>query len=138
MTDEDLQPLPVQSPEAKPFWEAATEEKLLIQKCSECGQHVWHPRTACPYCLSDELDWTQSEGNGHLYTYSVVHHPPTDAWEDKVPYTTAIVYLPPEDVYIFTQIIDVDPDEVQVGMDVSLTFDHITEDITLPKFTPAE
>ena len=30
-------PVPVVNPWAKPFWDAAREEKLVIQHCQDCG-----------------------------------------------------------------------------------------------------
>ncbi|MBU3915867.1 hypothetical protein KKA14_10065, partial [bacterium] len=52
-------PLPVVNPWAKPFWDAAKEEKLTYQKCKDCGKNIFYPRIACPECFSDNLEWTE-------------------------------------------------------------------------------
>ena len=36
-----------------------------------------------------------------------------------------------------TTLVNVDPDEIRVGMRVKVHFDDITDDHTLPKFEPA-
>ena len=41
-------PVPVVNPWAKPFWDAAREEKLVIQHCQDCGANIFYPRIACP------------------------------------------------------------------------------------------
>lgn len=41
-------PVPIVNTWAQPFWDAAKEERLIIQQCSDCGKHVFYPRIACP------------------------------------------------------------------------------------------
>ena len=50
-------PIPDVNPWAKPFWEAARENKLIIQKCLDCNKHVFYPRLVCPHCFSENLEW---------------------------------------------------------------------------------
>lgn len=137
MTVEKELPEPSLAGEAAPYWEAAKEEVLKIQRCEECEEHVFPPRCACPYCLSPALAWTEASGRGTVYTYSTVHHPPNAAWDDDVPYTLAIVHLE-EDAYLFTELVNCAPDDVALELPVTVTFDHLTPDVTLPKFEPAE
>lgn len=120
-----------------PYWEAARDERLLIQQCTACDEHVFPPRCVCPYCLEPALDWVETSGEGTVYTYSTVYHPPHPAWEDDVPYTLAIVELE-EGAYIFTVLENVEPEAVESGVPVSVTFDHVTDEVTLPLFEPAE
>jgi len=37
---------------------------------------------------------------------------------------------------MMTNIVDCDPQDVKIGMEVEVVFDDITEDVTLPKFKP--
>ena len=57
---------------------------------------------------------------------------------DDVPYITALVELD-EGVLVPTNIVGVDPEpnNVTIGMPVEVVFEKISEEITLPKFTPA-
>jgi uncharacterized OB-fold protein len=38
---------------------------------------------------------------------------------------------------MMTNIVDCDPESVTIGMAVTVTFDDVTEEVTLPKFRPA-
>jgi hypothetical protein len=38
---------------------------------------------------------------------------------------------------MMTNIVDCDPGSVRIGMAVTVTFDDVTEEVTLPKFRPA-
>ena len=130
-------PLPTYSNarETEEFWNGAREEVLMIQHCHECGEHVFPPRVGCPYCLSPDLTWEEASGGGEIHTFSVVHHAPTPAWEDEVPYAIGIMHLD-EDVYIFSRIVTPDPESLEIGDLVRVIFDHVTEEVTLPKFEP--
>ena len=65
-------PIPVVSNWSQPFWDAAREEKLVIQHCRDCGKNIFYPRIACPQCFSDNLEWIKASGKGTVYTYTVV------------------------------------------------------------------
>ncbi len=64
--------------------------------------------------------------------------PTTPAWQDEVPYVTALVELE-EGPRLYTNLIGIDPDPSQIHCDmpVEVTFEDITEEITLPKFKPS-
>ena len=42
-----------------------------------------------------------------------------------------------EGVKMMSNVVDVDPHEVSIGMDVQVVFDDVTDEVTLPKFKPA-
>ena len=50
-------PLPTITPEAKPFWDGAANNKLLMQRCLDCRNFVWTPRPSCFECGSEQLEW---------------------------------------------------------------------------------
>lgn len=136
MTEKELPERSV-ADEAAPYWQAATEERLLIQHCESCEDYVFPPRCACPYCLVDELEWVEAAGTGTVYTFSTLYVPPNPAWEEDVPFTLGIVELD-EGAYMFTEITNCEPEEVELRLPVSVTFDHVTDQMTLPKFEPAD
>src|ERR1035437_1942320 len=49
-------PTPQGNPETKEFWEQTVEGKLLIKRCTACGEPHYFPRTLCPFCFSDKTD----------------------------------------------------------------------------------
>ena len=34
-------PAPTVYPDAKPFWDAAAEGRLLVKRCRDCGEHLF-------------------------------------------------------------------------------------------------
>ncbi|MBW1790129.1 MAG: Zn-ribbon domain-containing OB-fold protein [Deltaproteobacteria bacterium] len=130
-------PVPVVNPWAKPFWEAARDEKLIIQKCKDCETYIFYPRIACPHCFSDGVEWVETSGRGTVYSYSVVTNNAPSAFIKDMPYVIAVVRLD-EGVQMLTNIIGCDPDEVQFDMPVEVVFEKLNDEFTLPKFKPGE
>ena len=108
----------------------------MIQRCNSCGEHQFYPRGVCSHCLSSELEWREASGKGTIYSYSVNHRAPHPGFADDLPFVLAIVELE-EGPRMMTNIVVSDPDSVTIGMAVTVTFDIVTDQVTLPKFTPA-
>ncbi|MGI9601092.1 MAG: Zn-ribbon domain-containing OB-fold protein [Acidimicrobiales bacterium] len=124
-------PLPRPTELSQPFWDGCAEGVLRVQQCGQCGELVFVPRPMCPACQSDDLAWIDSTGLGEVYSYTVVHRPPSPAFE--VPYVVAIVELE-EGWYLLSNVIDCDPGDVTVGAPVTAVFDPVDPAITLPQF----
>ena len=135
--DTPQRPVPVVNPWAKPYWDAAREERFIIQKCTDCGSHIFYPRIACPDCFSDNVDWVEASGKGTVYAYTVVENNCPSAFVQKVPYVVAVVKLE-EGVQLLTNIVDCDPYQVRCDMPVRVTFEKLDDEFTLPQFKPAE
>ncbi len=129
-------PLPVINPWARPFWEAAKEERLIIQQCSDCKKHIFYPRIACPDCFSDNLAWVESSGKGTIYTFTVVESNAPSAFTGDIPYVVAVIKLQ-EGVQLLSNVVDCDFDGLHCDMPVEVVFERLTDEITLPKFRPA-
>jgi uncharacterized OB-fold protein len=87
-------------------------------------------------CLSEENEWVPASGRGTVYTFSIVRHPFGRAWEALVPYVVGIIELA-EGPRMVSNIVGIPPEEVEIGMDVEVLFEPISENITLPLFRPA-
>ena len=129
-------PVPQVNPWAKPFWEAAREEKLKIQKCRDCSEPIFYPRIACPHCFSDDVEWVEASGKGTVYSYTVVTNNAPSAFIQDMPFVIAIVKLE-EGVQMLSNIVACDPSDVRCDMPVEVTFEKLDEEFTLPKFRPA-
>ena len=70
---------------------------------------------------------------GVIYTFSVVHR--SSHAKPPVPYVLAVVALA-EGAYMTTNIINVDPDSVYIGMPVTVAFEELQNGERLPVFTP--
>lgn len=76
-----------------PFWKAAEEGRLSIQRCEACEQAIFYPRGMCPHCWSKKLVWQDASGKGRLKTFSLVHMPGHPAWKPITPYAVGLVTL---------------------------------------------
>jgi uncharacterized OB-fold protein len=130
-------PVPEVNPWAKPFWEAAREKKLIIQKCPDCNKHIFYPRLLCPHCFSENLEWVAASGKGTIYSYTVVMNNSPSAFINDVPYVVALIKLN-EGVQMLSNIVECDPEEVTCDMPVEVTFEKLNEEFTLPKFRPVK
>lgn len=129
-------PLPTPTAVSQPFWDAAREHRLLIQRSKRTGKHVFYPRLVSPYGPVDELEWVQASGRGTVYSFTVARRPTAPQWADDGPYVIAIVELE-EGARMTSNIVECDPGAVHIGMPVTAVFDDVTSAVTLVKFRPA-
>jgi uncharacterized OB-fold protein len=128
--------LPTIEDDTRPFWDAASEERFLVKRCGTCGAVHHYPRQFCPSCWSDDVAWVDASGRATLYTWSVVYANDLPPFPDRLPYVAAVVDLE-EGPRVMTNIVDCDPAELRIGMDLVVDFRSLTEDITVPVFGPA-
>ena len=130
-------PLPVPSPETRPFWEGCKRHELWLPYCPRCLRFFWYPRDFCPRCFAWEVEWRRASGRGKVYTFAIHYRAFHPAWEREVPFVTAIVELE-EGVRLYTQLVGVDPDpkHIRCDMPVEVVFEDVSEEISLPKFRP--
>ena len=110
---------PTISPDTEFFWNGLREHKLLIQRCNGCGTVRNPPQPMCPKCRS--LDWEaiESSGRGTVYSYVMPHQPQFPFFD--YPYIVALLQLD-EGVRIVSNLTDIDPADVQVGMPVEVYY----------------
>jgi hypothetical protein len=129
-----LQPLPDVTDDTAPFWTGGADGALNIHRCRACSTWFHPPTPVCPDCLSTDVGAEAASGRATVQGYSVNVQP----WAPgmKVPYVVAVVSLddaPP--VQLTTRLVDVEPDDVSVGLAVEVTFEQV-EDVYLPLFRP--
>lgn len=132
-----VKPTPVVNSWTKPFWEAARQEKFIIQQCADCQKYVFYPRICCPHCFSDHLDWVEPSGKGTIYSFSVVTNNAPSAFAQDMPYVVAIVRLD-EGVQMLTNIVQCDLDKIHCDMRVEVVFEKLNDEFNLPKFRPVK
>lgn len=120
---------------ARPFWDGTRENKLLIQKCSDCNQHIFYPRMACPFCFSDNLEWVEASGKGTIYSFTVVESNAPSPFVPDMPFVIAVVILE-EGVRMLTNIVECDPDALQCDQAVEVSFVKRNDEFTMPMFKP--
>jgi uncharacterized OB-fold protein len=75
----------------RPFWTAARDHRLLLQRCRPCGAYQFYPRPFCLACQSDDVGWVESPGRGEVYSVTTVRMSVLPELEP--PYQVAIVQL---------------------------------------------
>ncbi|MEU5773281.1 bifunctional MaoC family dehydratase N-terminal/OB-fold nucleic acid binding domain-containing protein [Streptomyces venezuelae] len=128
-------PRPVVNRDNAGFWEGVAGHRLLIQRCGGCGtpRFPWLP--GCNACGSPEWDTVEASGEGTVYSYVVMHHPPFPAFDP--PYAVGLVELA-EGVRIVSNVVGVPYDKVRIGMRVRLEFQRVDADVELPVFRVVE
>ncbi len=128
-------PLPVPTPQTQPFWDALAEGRVELQHCADCERYIYYPRTHCPGCLTRDLEWRELSGNGVVHTYTVARRPTAPPWSEDLPQLIAVVELD-EGPRLTTELVNVDPDAIEVGMRVQPVFQAVGE-ATLLLYEPA-
>ena len=131
-------PIPRPQQENDHYWQKAKEHELWLRKCNDCQQAYFYPRDICPNCFSRNVTWIKASGKGTLHTFAIVQRAPHPGWREEVPFVVAMVDLE-EGPRMATNLVDIEPEpeKIKIGMPVEVTFDDITEEISLPKFKPA-
>lgn len=137
MTNEYTKPIPEIQPWTEEFWKATQEHKLLIQECQDCKALIFYPKKVCPECWSANVGWTEASGKGTIHTFTVMRDMVEPKFWEDLPYVLAMVDLE-EGIRMTTRIVGCDPDSIEIGMPVSVIFQHITEACALPFFKPIE
>jgi uncharacterized OB-fold protein len=132
-TSAGLRPRPAMNEDNRFFFEGVDRGELLIHSCTNCGRDQHPPLPMCPSCGG--LDWTERPvaGEGTVYTFTVTNHPPFPGFES--PFVVALVELSCG-ARLVTNLIDVDPADVSVGMPVEVVYEKVDDELTLPLFRP--
>ena len=117
------------------FWDGIKDHKLLIQACAECGKLRHPPRPMCPHCNSLSWNAIESSGRGAVFSFVMPQHPPYP-WFDY-PYIVVLVDLD-EGIRLVSNLCDVAPDDVSIGMRVEVFYEHFDDGLVLPQFRPAD
>lgn len=128
-------PRPVVNRDNAGFWEGVRRHRLLIQRCTDCGtlRHPWLP--GCNTCGGPDWDTVEASGEGTVYSYVVMHHPPFPAFDP--PYAVALIELT-EGVRMISNVVGVPYDKVRIGMPVRLEFQAHDDELVLPVFRARE
>ena len=84
---------PTQDPLTGPFWTAAGEGRLVVQRCHSCGELRWPPLSGCPECLSRETTWSEVAPGGVIWSQVTYHRAFQAELKADIPYTVALVQL---------------------------------------------
>ncbi|WP_410092776.1 bifunctional MaoC family dehydratase N-terminal/OB-fold nucleic acid binding domain-containing protein [Streptomyces sp. uw30] len=122
-------PRPVVNRDNAGFWDGVQQHRLLLQRCTGCGtlRHPWLP--GCNACGDPDWDTVEASGEGTVYSYVVMHHPPFPAFDP--PYAVGLIELS-EGVRMIGNVLGVPFDKVRIGLPVRLEFQEYDEELVLP------
>lgn len=129
----DGRPLPLPNPTTQPFFDAAREGRLRLQRCPRDG-FFFYPRSRCPRCLRDDWSWGDVSGRALLHAFTVDRTGHDPALARDVPFAIAVVELE-EGPRMTARIVDCALDDLRVGMPLEAAFEAI-EDVPLVRFRP--
>ena len=133
---EYTKPVPRPDEASQPFFDGAKQHNLMVQRCTSCGTLMWPVKHWCFHCMSMELEWTQVSGRGTLYSFTLMHQVYHPAFASEVPYNIAEVDLE-EGLRILSNIVDCPNADLNIGMPLLVTFEDVSDNVTVPKFRPA-
>ncbi|RRR47555.1 3-ketoacyl-CoA thiolase [Mycolicibacter terrae] len=128
-------PLPAISLENEFFWTAGADGVLRVQECRDCAALIHPPAPVCRYCRGQNMGVRDVSGRATLAGFTINHRFSLPGL--PAPYVVAQVAIDEDPrVRLTTNIIDCDPDRLELGQQLEVVFDNI-EDVWLPLFRPA-
>ena len=124
---ERIIPSPPINAENQAFFEGTRAGRLLLKRCTACGELHYYPRAICPFCSSERTEWVAAQGRGQIYSFSVMRRV-------AQPYAIAYVTLD-EGVTMLTNLVDCDFERLRIGAAVRLIFKPAEGGEMIPMFT---
>lgn len=95
------------------FAQLLARDEFRIQRCRDCGTHLFYPRLACTHCGGVDLAWVTPSGRGVVHAVSVVNR----SAEKGGPYNVVLVDLA-EGPRMMSRVEGVAHEAVRIGMAV--------------------
>ena len=125
-------PLPPVTDETEFFWSAGADGALRLQECTSCSALIHPPAPVCRYCYSHEMGVREVSGRATLSSFTVNHRFSLPGL--PAPYVVGQVAIVEDPrVRLTTNIVDCDPDQLEIGQLVEVVFDK-HGDVYLPLF----
>lgn len=118
--------------DTEPFWQAAKERRLVAPQCADCQTFRLPPTPFCPTCQSKAVHWVELSGRATVYSFAVVHGFPGMPELVLVPAALDLPDAP--GARLVSNVVDVAPSDVTIGMSVCVDFSPITDGWLLPVF----
>lgn len=128
--------IPQQSPEHNKlytFFNNLKANRLTTTRCPSCQRDFWPPRTVCPLCHSNSLEWVDLPPTGTVRGFSIQTSGAAPGL--TLPMIFARVQLT-DQVGFVARVIGVDPAEMEVGMTVEPVVVSAPRDRVMWAFRP--
>jgi len=120
----------------KPFYDAANDDKLVIQNCTACNLLQHPPSAACRKCGSgDNMEWKGMSGKAKIYNYTVVYDTPIRMLQEDQPFNLAVVMLDEDPgIQMYSHLPGTPVDQVPVGGSVEVVFEATANGQKVPEW----
>ena len=131
-------PEPVPTALTQPYWDAAKQGKLAIQRCADCGFYHHPPALLCSRCASIKLAYEPVSGKGKIMTRTIMRDARVAGFEKAVPYAVIVVELDEQPgLFMIANLIGAAVEAAQPDLRVEVDFEAISGGFMLPQFKPA-
>jgi uncharacterized protein len=124
---------PVITEETAPFWAAAKDGRLLVERCTDCGADSFPPYGMCRACRSRQIEQVEITGHGTVYSLTVNYQ----RWmaDLEVPYAIVLVeFADHPGVRVVGRLRGCEPEDARIGMTVEVGFEPGPGDVAIPSF----
>ena len=124
---------PAVTEETAPFWAAARDGRLVVERCASCGAESFPPRGMCRSCRSRDLGFAEVGGPGVVYSFTVNYQ----RWlpDLEVPYAVVLVEFPGRPgVRVAGRLRGCPPERAFIGMAVEVGFEPGPGGFAIPSF----
>jgi len=111
--------VPLPDDASAPFFDGAGRGELMLQACAACGAWMWPVKPRCVECWSDSVQWRRASGRASVYSYAVMH--------GDFP-----------GLRFTTDMAGIGPDQVHIGMPLTVVTEQLTPEVAIPGFRPAQ
>ena len=128
---------PLVTAETEPFWTAAAEGRLLVERCLACAAESFPPRGICRSCRARTTVPSEITGRGEVYSLTVNHQRWLAGLE--VPYAVVLVEFPGHPgVRVAGRLRGCPPERAAIGMPVEIGFEPGPGGFAIPSFLAVE
>src|ERR1700690_4415895 len=79
----------------RPFYDAANQDKLVLQYCTVDDRGQWPPEPVCGGACgpANNLAWRENDGEGIIYRQAVLYATPIEPLEAELPFNCAVISM---------------------------------------------
>ncbi len=135
MNEGRAKPIPLLDEISAPFWTAARNRQLAIQRCLSCGYYNHPPRAVCDACLSQDLSFEPVSGRGAIYSFTIMHQKDVAGFENEAPFINIVVELDEQPMLLMVSNVPITQRErVRIGARVEAYFEDRGDNVIVPQF----
>jgi uncharacterized OB-fold protein len=123
-----------------PFWQAASEERLVIPRCRTCAVATFPPDVLCSACgCAEGFEFVPHHGAGTVRSWTVMRQSFLPGFEDDVPFVLVDVELTDADgVRLIGRLVHSDQSDLRLGAPAHIAWELLPGDLRAPAFELTE